>query len=214
MKLLFIVDPLAGLKPYKDSTYADDARGAARGHATLRRWSSTSCCCAMARVTGFARKLDLVDDALHWYTLEAPAWRALTDFDAVLMRNDPPFDTDYMLRHLSAGARRGPGRARASTGRRPPRLQREAGDRKFPAVHAAHAGHRGRQALIRDFLAEHGDIIVKPLDAMGGSGDLPPDRRRPQPQRDPRNHDPAAAPHRHGAALPPGNCRRATSASC
>jgi glutathione synthase len=167
MKLLFIVDPLAGLKPYKDSSVAMMRAAAARGHAV---------CAAETRqlhvVDGIARS---ACDALEvradddWYRVTASKTAALADFDAVVMRCDPPVDIDYLLatQLLSIAETNG---ARV--------LNRPACLRDFneklailnfpqfiaPTLVSADASEIGR------FLGEHGDIIVKPLTEMGGAG--------------------------------------------
>ena len=95
MKLAIILDPLESIKTYKDSTYAMMRVAHARGHG-LYVMEQHEMVLRDGAVTGFVRKLDLVDDELHWYTLEAPAWRALSDFHVTLMRKDPPFDMEYI----------------------------------------------------------------------------------------------------------------------
>src|SRR5574340_894136 len=130
MKLLFIVDPLAGLKPYKDSSVAMMRAAMARGHAVFAVEAGQ-----LMVKDGIARAdcawLDVRADA-DWYRVTRTDNLALTDFDAVLMRTDPPVDTDYLLAtHL------------------------------LVIAGATEIGH---------FLADHHDVIVKPLTEMGGSG--------------------------------------------
>jgi len=167
MKLLFVVDPLAGLKPYKDSSVAMMRAAVARGHAVYA---------AEARQLqvndGIARAacdvLDVRADNDWVRVTRTDVW-ALKDFDAVLMRSDPPVDTDYLLAtHLLGIAEANGARV----------LNRPAALRDFneklailnfpqfvaPTLVSADA------AEIGNFLAEHGDIIVKPLTEMGGSG--------------------------------------------
>ncbi len=167
MKLLYIVDPLPGLKHHKDSSVAMMRVAQVRGH-EIWACEQREVFCLEGRVSAKASKLVLSPDA-NWYSANPPVEAALAEFDAVLMRKDPPVDTDYLATtHLlslaeSQGAR---------VFNRPSSL-RDFNEKlaifRFPQFIAptlvsAEAG------LISDFLAEHGDIIVKPLHAMGGSG--------------------------------------------
>ena len=95
MKLLFIVDPLAGLKPYKDSSVAMMRAARARGHAVfaceagqlyVRNGLACADCDALDIMPG--------DD---WFRVQRKKEYTLADFDAVVMRTDPPVDTDYLL---------------------------------------------------------------------------------------------------------------------
>jgi glutathione synthase len=86
----------------------------------------------------------------------------------VLMRKDPPFDSEYFYAtHLLGQAEREG--ARSSTARGAARPPGEAGDPGVSRVHRAHPGHARRRRRAA-FHAEHGDIILKPLDGMGGMG--------------------------------------------
>jgi glutathione synthase len=167
MKLAIILDPLESIKTYKDSTYAVMRAAHARGH-ELYVMEQHEVVLRDGAVTGFARKLDLVDDALHWYALEAPAWRALTDFDVTLMRKDPPFDMEYIYSTylLELAEEQG-----ARIFNRPATIRdfnEKLSTAKFPEFMPPTLVTR-QEALIREFIEKHADIILKPLDAMGGS---------------------------------------------
>jgi glutathione synthase len=104
-----------------------------------------------------------------WFARGDDAWRDLADFDAVLMRRDPPFDQAYLYATwlLEMAERQG---ARVFNR---PRSLRDWNEKlaiaRFPGF-IAPTLVSGEAALIRDFLAGQGDIIVKPLNAMGGAG--------------------------------------------
>jgi glutathione synthase len=167
MKLLFVVDPLAGLKAYKDSSVAMMRAAARRGHAVY----TTEARHLFVR-DGFARAACAtleVSDGDDWYRIAHTEPFTLKDFNAVVMRTDPPVDTDYLLAtHLLGVAEANGARV----------LNRPSCLRDFneklailnfpqfiaPTLVAADAAEIGR------FLAEHHDIIVKPLTEMGGSG--------------------------------------------
>ena len=173
MKLLFVADPLESFKTYKDSTYAMMREAASRGHALMAcrpedlRWQRGE------RVTGFVRDIELTDDPRHWFRAaqQAPDERAqpLAEVDAVVMRKDPPFDSEYFYAtHLLSQAEREG--ARIFNG---PAALREHPEKlailEFAQFIAPTLVTRDA-ADIRRFHAEHGDIILKPLDGMGGMG--------------------------------------------
>lgn len=119
---------------------------------------------------GFARALELTAqaDGHHWYRAEEPEETPLQEFSVVLMRKDPPFDMEYVYSTylLELAERRG---ARVVNS---PRAVRDHNEKlaiaKFPQFTAPTLVTR-QEYLIRDFLAEHGDIVLKPLDGMGGA---------------------------------------------
>ena len=167
MKLAIVLNPLESIKTYKDSTYAMMRAAHVRGHA-LYVMERHEMVLRDGAVTGFVRKLDLVDDELHWYTLEVPAWHALSDFDVTLMRKDPPFDMEYVYSTylLELAEQQG-----ARIFNRPAAIRdfnEKLSTAKFPAFMPPTLVTR-QAGLIREFIERHGDIILKPLDAMGGS---------------------------------------------
>jgi len=167
MKLLFIVDPLAGIKPYKDSSVAMMRAAVARGHAVFAAEASQlHIASGIACTACVALEIRADDD---WYRVTQSDVRALKDFDTVVMRTDPPVDTDYLLATHLLGIAEANG---AHVLNRPAAL-RDFNEKlailnfpQFvaPTLVAADAANIGR------FLAEHQDIIVKPLTEMGGSG--------------------------------------------
>lgn len=167
MKLLFVVDPLASLKPYKDSSVAMMRAAVARGHAVFAaeaRQLSVADGIACAECAALDVRAD--DD---WYRVVETDDCALKDFDAVVMRTDPPVDTDYLLATHLLGIAEANG---ARVLNRPACL-RDFNEKlailNFPQFIAPTLVSADATA-IGDFLAAHGDIIVKPLTEMGGSG--------------------------------------------
>ena len=174
VKLLFVADPLESFKTYKDSTYAMMREAAARGHTLMAcrcedlRWQRGE------KVLGFVRDIELTGDAGDdWFRAaqQAPDERPqpLYEVDAVIMRKDPPFDSEYFYAtHLLSQAER----EGARVFNRPAAL-REHPEKlailEFPQFIAPTLVTRDA-ADIRAFHAEHGDIILKPLDGMGGMG--------------------------------------------
>jgi glutathione synthase len=167
MNLLFIADPLATFKTYKDSTYAMMVEVARRGHG-LYAMLAGDLAWRDGKVMGRMRAVTLtgVDP---WFSESEAEWRDLAEFDAVLMRTDPPFDQAYLYATwlLEMAERQG-----ARVFNRPQSLRdynEKLAIARFPQFIAPTLVSNDA-ALIRAFLAEHGDIVVKPLNAMGGSG--------------------------------------------
>ena len=167
MKLLFIVDPLASLKSYKDSSVAMMHAAQTRGHAVfatetadllLRDGQALAVCAALQ-----------VNNTDNWYSAAAPATLGLSDFDAVLIRTDPPVDTDYLLatQILEVAVAEG-----VRVLNRPSAL-RDFNEKlailNFPQFIAPTLVSAKREEIAA-FLDAHSDIIVKPLTEMGGSG--------------------------------------------
>lgn len=166
MKLLFILDPLDALVTYKDTSLAMMRAAQARGH-TLWVCEQHDWQLQHEVVTVDAQTFAFHVDG-SWKTSDkstvSPA-----DFDAVLMRKDPPFDNEYLystyLLELAQqqGARiiNDPAAIRG--------WNEKLSVARFPQF-APPFIVTSQQAKILSFLAEHSDIIVKPLDGMGGSG--------------------------------------------
>lgn len=167
MKLAFIIDPVSHLKAYKDSSVAMMREAAARGHAlhVLRQrdlWLRDQ------QVWARAKPLHLLHDAEHWYSLGTATEMVLNQFDAVIMRKDPPFDNEYLYTtHLLELA--------VTQGTRVfnrPAALRDFNEKlaiaQFPQF-TVPTLVTSQAEILKSFLHEHGDIILKPLDAMGGS---------------------------------------------
>jgi glutathione synthase len=116
-----------------------------------------------------ARAITLTGDAGHWFTEVERADMVVAEFDAVLMRKDPPFDSEFFYAtHLLEQAEREGARVFNK-----PQALRDHPEKlalmQFPQFCPSTLVTRS-EALIRAFHAEHGDIILKPLDGMGGAG--------------------------------------------
>ncbi len=169
MRLLFVVDPLPALRAYKDSSVAMMRAAQARGHAV---WATTVDRLAWESGTGVtaaATALALAADDHDWYRAAAAETLRLSDFDAVLMRKDPPFDIEYVTATwlLEQAEREG-----ARVFNRPRALR----DHSEKLVLAEFAGFAPPSlatrdaARLNDFIEREGDVILKPLDGMGGRG--------------------------------------------
>ena len=172
MKLLFVADPLESFKTYKDTTFAMMRAAAARGHGLLACEPKDLVWERDGRVSALVRAITLAEPAAGaaWFAERAPATLlALADVDAVLMRKDPPFDSEYFYAtHLLSQAEREGARVFNS-----PRALREHPEKlailEFPQFIAPTIVSRD-EAAIKRFHGEHRDIVLKPLDGMGGMG--------------------------------------------
>jgi len=169
MNILFIADPLDSFKIQKDSTFAmmrECQRRGLRVHVTevdalsWRRGEVVSATCRELRLTGHPEA---------WYEVLGESRQPLQTFDAVLMRKDPPFDSEFFYAtHLLEQAEREGARVFNS-----PRALRDHPEKLALMEFASYAPPTlvTRSAdEIRAFHAEHQDIILKPLDGMGGTG--------------------------------------------
>lgn len=173
MNILFVADPLETFKIYKDTTFVMMRELQKRGHRISAcepkdiRWQRGE------KVIAFVRDIHLTGDANVWFTSQQayPDERpqALTDFGAVVMRKDPPFDSEFFYcTHLLEQAEREGAKVFNK-----PRALRDHPEKlailEFPQFIGPTLVTRDASDIKR-FHAEHKDIILKPLDGMGGTG--------------------------------------------
>ena len=169
MKLLFITDPLESFKIYKDTTFAMMREAQRRGHTLAVCLPQDLAWQRDSQVTARVRDIVLTGDSTNWFQAQPLRSAALTAFDAVLMRKDPPFDSEYFYAtHLLEQAEREGARVFNK-----PRALRDHPEKlaimEFPQFIGPTLVTRDPQDIQR-FHAEHQDIILKPLDGMGGMG--------------------------------------------
>ncbi|MEY2953070.1 MAG: hypothetical protein RLZZ401_1157 [Pseudomonadota bacterium] len=169
MNLLFVADPLESFKTYKDTTFAMMREAQARGHRIHACQPQQMLWRSGGLVQAAVRPITLTGQADTWFTEQATQARALKEFDAVVMRKDPPFDSEYFYAtHLLEQA----GREGAKVFNRPAALR----DHPEKLAIMEFAQYCSPTLVTRDaaevhrFHAEHHDIILKPLDGMGGAG--------------------------------------------
>jgi glutathione synthase len=168
MKIAFICDPLSGFKIYKDSTYAMMQEAARRGHELFVFGHSDIIFDGKAVVAQVAQ-LSLVQNSNDWYKLVEPVLLSLSTFDVVIERTDPPFNMEYIYATylLELAERQG-----ARIVNRPEAIRNH--NEKLAITHfpqlIAPTLVTSNDKLICAFHTEHKDIILKPLDGMGGAG--------------------------------------------
>ncbi len=164
-----VMDPIGTIKPYKDTTLA--LMLAAQRHGwSLRYFELGDLWLRDGVALGRARTVRIFDDKQRWFEFDGePQTIELGSLSAILMRKDPPFDMEfvtatYLLERAEA--------AGALVVNDPASL-RDCNEKVFtawfpqltpPTLFARDA------ATLRAFHAEHGDVIYKPVDGMGGSG--------------------------------------------
>ena len=171
MDLLFVADPIETFKTHKDSTFAMMREAARRGHRLIVCEPSDLAWVRGHRVVARrARTLALTGrEQADWFEVLAEGECVLAETGAVLMRKDPPFDAEYIYAtHLLQQAER----EGARVFNRPSALRdhpEKLAILEFPELIGPTLVTRQPEA-IRAFHAEHRDIILKPLDGMGGMG--------------------------------------------
>jgi glutathione synthase len=167
MEFAFVVDPLDSLKAYKDSSVAMMRAAQARGHALFAIeqpdifWDNGA---TRAKVQPL--EVSVHDDA--WYRTSDRVIRSLASFSTVLMRKDPPFDMEYVYSTYLLEAAEGEG-ARVYNR---PRAVRDHNEKlaiaRFREFTVPTLVTRDAE-LLGEFIDAHEDVILKPLDGMGGS---------------------------------------------
>ena len=172
MQILFVADPLESFKISKDTTFVMMRELQKRGHSVFACEPSDLVWTSGGVVNAGVRDITLTGDPKHWFKPVQPLekqTRALKDFGAVVMRKDPPFDSEYFYAtHLLEQAEREGARVFNK-----PRALRDHPEKlailEFPQFTGPTLVTRNAQDIKR-FHAEHRDIILKPLDGMGGTG--------------------------------------------
>lgn len=169
MKFLFIADPLENFKIYKDTTFAMMREAQRRRHSLAVCEPRHVSWVRGGQVTALVRHIVLTGDKDAWFSVQSEETVALAGFGAVLMRKDPPFDSEYFYAtHMLEQAER----EGAKVFNRPRALRdhpEKLAIMEFPQFIGPTIVTRDA-AEIRRFHAEHKDIILKPLDGMGGMG--------------------------------------------
>jgi len=167
MKIAFVLDPLDSIKTYKDSSYAMMREAASRGH-ELAVLHQEDLVLRNSKPLAYVRELTLMTDQKPWYRVSEPQARGLNSFDAVMMRKDPPFDMEYIYSTYLLELAQRDGAYVIND----PRAVRDHNEKlaiaRFNNFTVPSLVTRD-EGLIREFLDEHGDIVVKPLDGMGGA---------------------------------------------
>ncbi len=167
IKLGVIMDPIGSIQLHKDSTYAMLLEAQARGW-QIHYMEQSDIFLRDGSSHARMRRLALYEDEQRWFDLAEETTQALSVLDAILMRKDPPFNMEYIYTtYLLELAE-----AQNVLVINKPQSLRDANEKLFaawfpqcipPTLVSSQARH------LRAFLDEHGDIVLKPLDSMGGA---------------------------------------------
>ena len=168
MDILFVADPLESFKIYKDTTFAMMREAQKRGHRIIACEPRHLVWQRGGVVQAAVRRITLTGGQDTWF-LETADTVAIKDFGAVVMRKDPPFDSEFFYAtHLLEQAEREGAKVFNK-----PRALRDHPEKlailEFPQFIGPTLVTRDPDA-VRAFHTEHRDIILKPLDGMGGMG--------------------------------------------
>ena len=166
IRLGVVMDPIATITPQKDSTLAllreAQRRGVALHHLTLNDIDIRE-----GRAFGQAAPLEVTDDDADWFRLGAARDMPLGEMDLLFMRKDPPFNAEYIFATYVLQRAQDEGALVVND----PQALRDVNEKVFiawfPELSPPTIVSRSTDR-IRDFLSEHGRIVVKPLDMMGG----------------------------------------------
>jgi len=168
MKIAFLADPLSSFKIYKDSTFAMMAEAARRGH-EVYAFQQRHMALKEGKVMAHVSRIELTGDQHEWYKAAPSEDSSLAAFDAVIQRKDPPFDMEYVYGTylLQLAEQQG-----AKVFNKPSAI-RDHNEKLSIAQFSQFTAPTlvtSDETRLRDFQAEHGDVILKPLDGMGGAG--------------------------------------------
>ncbi|MCC7258742.1 MAG: glutathione synthase [Gammaproteobacteria bacterium] len=166
IRLGVVMDPIGAINPAKDSSLAMLLEAQARGM-DLHYFEQNDLRRRNGEALGSSRRVRVTDSRERWFELGARADLRLASLDVILMRKDPPFDTEYVYTTyiLERAAQEG-----SLVLNRPASL-RDINEKAFTAWFPQCCPDTlitRSMADMRAFLAEHGHIVVKPLHGMGG----------------------------------------------
>ena len=168
MRVLVVMDPIENVNLKKDSTMAMLWAASRRGH-ELGYALQQDLYIDQGKAFGLISPLKVFEDYNHYYELGEQKKESLATYDVVLMRKDPPFDMKflYSLYLLEYAQREGVLVVNN------PQSVRDCNEKLFTTQFAELMTPTivtNKQSHIRDFINTHQDVIVKPLDGMGGMG--------------------------------------------
>lgn len=168
LSVAVLMDPIGAIKPAKDTTLAMMLEAQRRGHA-LHYFEQGDLALRDGAPWARMATIEVRDDPEHWYTLGESRWRDLREIDVVLMRKDPPVDAQFIYDTMVLELAQRGGVAVIND----PQSLRDCNEKlfalQFPQCIVPTLVSRDA-AELRRFTAEHGEVVLKPLDGMGGRG--------------------------------------------
>lgn len=167
IKLGIVMDPIAAISRKKDSSLALLLEAQRRNY-QIHYMEMASLFLRDGQAGAVTRLLTLHDDPTQWYQFGAEQTLALSELDVILMRKDPPFDMEYIYATYLLERAEEQGVLIVNK----PRSLRDCNEKLYTAwfSHLTPTTLVTRnKAQLREFWQQHSDIIVKPLDGMGGA---------------------------------------------
>ena len=167
IKLGILMDPISDINIKKDSSFAMLLEAQARGY-ELYYLEMADLYLDQGRSYASLRPLKVVEDANGWYELGEPQEQPLSNLDTLLMRKDPPFDTEFVYATYLLERAEDEGLLVVNK----PQSLRDCNEKLYTAWFAELTPPTlvtRSAAKIREFYDNHGDVILKPLDGMGGA---------------------------------------------
>ncbi len=167
MRLGIVMDAVESINIKKDSTYAMMLEAQARGW-QIAYLEQADLFLRDGRALGHSRRIVVHRDRTPWYQCDAKQTRPLDEFDAILMRKDPPFNMEYIYSTYLLELAESHGVLVVNK----PQSLRDANEKLFTAwfPQCTPPTLVTRNAVdLRAFLREQKDIVLKPLDQMGGA---------------------------------------------
>jgi len=167
IKLGIVMDPITGINIKKDSSFAMLLEAQARGW-QLFYMEMDDLFLQDGQALASMSELEVREDADNWFTLSDAITCPIADLDAVLMRKDPPFDTEYIYATYILERAEDKGCLIVNK----PQSLRDANEKLFTAWFSEFTPTTlvsSNSERIKAFHKGHGDIILKPLDGMGGA---------------------------------------------
>jgi len=162
-----VMDPIADIKFYKDTTLALLLAAQERGW-DLHYMEQRDLYLLQGEARANMRNLFVADNGDSWFELGLHEDKKLGDLDVIIMRKDPPFDNEYIYSTYILEAAQNQGALVVND----PRSLRDCNEKifatQFPQCCPPVLVSRDMLRL-REFHRSHGDVIFKPLDGMGGS---------------------------------------------
>ena len=162
-----VMDPISSINYKKDTTLALLLAAQRRGY-RLFYMEQQHLFLENGNPRAEVRPLKVIENPFKWYELGEGSSIPLEELDAVLMRKDPPFDSEFIYSTyiLEAAERRG------TLVVNKPQSLRDCNEKvfatEFPNCTPPLLVSRDQRRL-KKFLAEHLDVVFKPLDGMGGT---------------------------------------------
>tara|TARA_B110000467_G_C18329712_1_gene492041 strand:+ start:391 stop:1353 length:963 start_codon:yes stop_codon:yes gene_type:complete len=167
IKLGIVMDPISQVKVAKDSSMAMMLEAQRRGY-EIHYMEMKDLYLEQGQCRANTQKIKVFDDANHWYELSDTQDIALSELDAVLMRKDPPFDTEFIYATYMLERAECEGTLIVNK----PQSLRDCNEKLFTAWFSDLTPRTlvtRNSDQIRKFHQEQQDIIIKPLDGMGGA---------------------------------------------